>query len=508
MKAWRLLIPIMALALGSCERSGTASAGGTVARAAGVQLTVETAAEILAPHAQLPNQPEVVEALANLWVDYFLLARAAAQDTTLQNVNVGPLIDRQIDQELVIRLRDQVIQVDTAISDVELQELYETQVPGGQVRARHILLQFPQGATQVQRDSVKALAESLRARILAGEDFAEVARTYSQDPGSGPAGGDLGTFGRGEMAPPFENAVFALKVGEVSEVVETSFGLHLIRVDEKVIPPLDDMRDQFRLQVQDRRVQVAESTYVADLVEAAGIEVQEESYEAVKQIASDPDVELTRRASERPLARYEGGVFTLGQFQEWLQTSAADVAEQVHSAPEEQIEILLQNLTRSELLVNQARKEGIEVSDSRQDSLVAAVRDGVRGVAREMGFLGLTRQQGESLDEAAARAVREVLEEVVQGIRQVFPLGTVSFALRKQFGARINRDAFSTTVERITALRAEAPPQAPTLQPGAEPSPDTSDTGDAPGGGGGADPGDPEPPAPGAGGSSQGEDRG
>jgi len=180
----------------------------------------------------------------------------------------------------------------------------------------------------------------------------------------------------------------------------------------------------------------------------------------------------------------------------------------VHSAPEEQIEILLQNLTRSELLVNQARKEGIEVSDSRQDSLVAAVRDGVRGVAREMGFLGLTRQQGESLDEAAARAVREVLEEVVQGIRQVFPLGTVSFALRKQFGARINRDAFATTVERITALRAEAPPQAPTLQPGAEPSPDTSDPGDAPGGGGGADPGDPEPPAPGAGGSSQGEDRG
>jgi peptidyl-prolyl cis-trans isomerase C len=499
MKAWRLLIPIMALVFGSCDRPGTGPAGGVVARAAAFQLTSETAAQILAPHVHLPNDPEVVEALANLWVDYLLLARAAARDTTLQNVDVSPLIDRQIDQELVLRLRDQVIQVDTAISDQELLDLYEAQLPGGRVRARHILLHFPPGGTQAQTDSVQELAESLRSRLLAGEDFATLAREYSQDPGSGPGGGDLGTFGRGEMVPAFEDAVFALKVGDISEVVETTYGLHIIRVDERVVPPLDEMQDQFRTQVQDRRVQVAESTYVANLVEAAGIQVEEEGYEAVKQMASDPDMELTRRASDRPLVRYDGGAFTLGDFQEWLQTSAANVAEQVQAAPDAQIEVLLHNLTRSELLVREARREGIEVSATRRDSLTAAVRDGVRGVARELGFLEMEREEGESLDEAAARTVQELLEEVVRGDRQVFPLGTVSFALRKQFGARIYQEAFAGTVERIDHLRSQVPPPA---DPPPEASPDTSDPGGAAPGEVTPDPADPDTARSGGAGTS------
>jgi hypothetical protein len=482
MKAWRLLIPALVLALGSCDRPGAGPSGEVVARAAGVELTAETTAQILAPHVQLPNQPEVVEALANLWVDYFLLARAVARDTTLQMLDMSPILQRQIEQELVLNLRDHVIQADTAISDSELEELYEAQLPGGRVRARHILIQYPPGASPPQIDSVQALAEALRARLLAGESFADLAREYSQDPGSGPAGGDLGTFGRGEMVPAFEEAVFALQVGDISQVVETTFGLHLIQVDEKVIPPLDNLRDQFRAQVQDRRVQAAESTYVANVVESADIQVQSESYEMVKQIASNPDMELTRRAAERPLVRYKGGVFTLGEFQEWLQTSAGNVAAQVETAPETQIEILLTNLTRSELLVNEARREGIEVPTSRQDSLVAAVREGVLGVARELGFLEMEIRQGESVDEAAARVVNEVLEDVVRGDRQVFPLGTVSFAMRKQFGARIHRQAFERAVERIEELRIQQPPPAPPSEFVPAPAPDTSDPGDAPDG--------------------------
>jgi hypothetical protein len=157
------------------------------------------------------------------------------------------------------------------------------------------------------------------------------------------------------------------------------------------------------------------------------------------------------------------------------------VAGQIETAPEAQIEILLHNLTRSELLVNEARKQGVEVRASRQDSLVAAVQEGVLGVARELGFLELVRREGESLDEAAARGVRQVLEEVVSGDRQVFPLGTVSFAMRKQFGARIYRQSFEGTVKRIDELRAqEPPPGLPTdLRP--ETPPDTFDPGDGTG---------------------------
>src|SRR5690606_709943 len=92
---------------------------------------------------------------------------------------------------------------------------------------------FPKAASAA--DTANALAEALAARdeILAGADFAEVAQRVSDDPGSAAAGGDLGTFGRGQMVPEFEEAAFNLAIGEVSEPVRTSYGYHLIEVLER-----------------------------------------------------------------------------------------------------------------------------------------------------------------------------------------------------------------------------------------------------------------------------------
>jgi hypothetical protein len=76
-------------------------------------------------------------------------------------------------------------------------------------------------------------AEDLLRRVRAGEDFAALAKEYSEDPGSRAQGGDLGWFGRGQMVKPFEDAAFALKEGEVSGVVESPFGFHIIKVEER-----------------------------------------------------------------------------------------------------------------------------------------------------------------------------------------------------------------------------------------------------------------------------------
>ena len=279
----------------------------------------------------------MVEALADLWVQYFLLARAAAEDTTLANIDCRSLVARQVEGEMVARLRDAVIQVDTAISEEDLQARFEAELPGGRIRARHILLQFPEGASDAQVDSVRALAASLRSRISGGEDFGTLAREFSQDAGSAANGGDLGSFGKGEMVPPFEAAAFALGEGEVSEVVETAFGLHLIQVDERIIPAFEERREQFRAQVQTQIVMEAESTYVANLVDAAGIDPDSASFESVRQLAADPGMELTSRALDRTLVRYDGGSLTLGEYREWLLTSPANMPAQIQAASDEQI---------------------------------------------------------------------------------------------------------------------------------------------------------------------------
>ncbi|MFT5366988.1 MAG: peptidyl-prolyl cis-trans isomerase SurA [Candidatus Latescibacterota bacterium] len=81
-------------------------------------------------------------------------------------------------------------------------------------------------------EKARKQAEELMARVKAGEDFAALAREYSEDPGSGSQGGDLGFFSRGTMVPEFEEAAFALKPGEVSDLVQTKYGFHIIRTDE------------------------------------------------------------------------------------------------------------------------------------------------------------------------------------------------------------------------------------------------------------------------------------
>ncbi|MDA1324940.1 MAG: peptidylprolyl isomerase [Proteobacteria bacterium] len=103
-----------------------------------------------------------------------------------------------------------------------------------QVRASHILLMYQgsasSSATRSKEDAATQIAD-LKTQIEGGADFAEIARANSDCP-SGAQGGDLGSFGRGQMVPEFETATYAMDVGDLSDVVETDFGYHLIQRTE------------------------------------------------------------------------------------------------------------------------------------------------------------------------------------------------------------------------------------------------------------------------------------
>jgi peptidyl-prolyl cis-trans isomerase C len=117
------------------------------------------------------------------------------------------------------------------------------------VRVRHILIKIDPNASIQERSEALRKAQDIRKKISGGEDFEDAARKYSQDPGSAPKGGDLGFIVKGQMVKTFERAAFALPVGGVSDVVQTEFGYHIIKVEEKKAPSklrLEDVKDDLK----------------------------------------------------------------------------------------------------------------------------------------------------------------------------------------------------------------------------------------------------------------------
>jgi len=125
-----------------------------------------------------------------------------------------------------------------SIDDEAIEEYYELNVEEEftrpeNVSARHILKRAAPEDDEESRDEARAALAAIAERLAAGEDFAELAEAESDDKGSAVKGGDLGAFGRGQMVKPFEDVAFTLDVGETSDIIESRFGFHIIRVYER-----------------------------------------------------------------------------------------------------------------------------------------------------------------------------------------------------------------------------------------------------------------------------------
>ena len=128
------------------------------------------------------------------------------------------------------------VPTNTVVSDTEVSEMYESQkahmTSPETVAARHILIKTEKGDAEPVRAEKKAKAEALRKQLADGADFAKLAKENSDDPGSKDRGGELGSFARGQMVKPFEEAAFGQATNAIGPVVETDYGYHIIQVTE------------------------------------------------------------------------------------------------------------------------------------------------------------------------------------------------------------------------------------------------------------------------------------
>jgi peptidyl-prolyl cis-trans isomerase D len=158
------------------------------------------------------------------------------------------------------------VQKDIAVPEAELKSYYEqnsARLAGlEERRASHILINADKNASAAERDAARSKAQGLLSEIQKAPNlFADLARKNSQDSGSAAKGGDLDFFGRGAMVKPFEDAVFTLKKGETSGIVETEFGFHIIRVTDIKQPEQKSFESQRAKLEQEVRAQLAQRKF-------------------------------------------------------------------------------------------------------------------------------------------------------------------------------------------------------------------------------------------------------
>jgi parvulin-like peptidyl-prolyl isomerase len=447
--------------LWACETES----GRVLARAAGHELTVDQMVEMLARQNTVPNQAELVDALANFWVDYTLIAVSAREDSLFTSLDLEPLLRPQLDQEIIDTYMDSVLQPDTAISEQDLRTMWGADLPPDSVRAQHILLAFPNQATQAQVDGVAEFAAQLKTRAAAGESFEALARQYSEDAGSAVQGGDIGFFSLGVMVPSFEEAAFSLAVGEVSDPVLSSLGLHVIKVTDRRAPTFEAARNSYRDSIVLGRLREADSIFLAGVNEEAEIEVAAEAVDVIRELALNPRTTFSGRAANRTLVSYRGGSYSVSDALLLLNTRQADLPAQLAVAPDEALQGLLNSLGQAQVLLARAADAGIGLTAEYVDSLDFLARQGLRDATDELGIRRIPPSEGETVDDAMARTILQVLREISAGTRSVISAGAITVTLRRDLDWDILESAIGATVERIDDLRGstEATPTQPAV---------------------------------------------
>lgn len=223
------------------------SAATVVATVNGTEITL---AEMIALHETLPEQYKSLPAdvlfkgILDQLVQQEVLRQSVIDPPPRQQATLTNQARSYIASAAIERIALQ------AVTDQALQAAYDARFkdakPATEYNAAHILV-----ATAEEADAIKA-------ELAAGADFAELAKTKSLDTGSGSTGGDLGWFGLGMMVKPFEDAVVAAKVGEVTGPIQTEFGYHLVLVRETRVaekPTLDMIRDELAAEIENAAIQ-------------------------------------------------------------------------------------------------------------------------------------------------------------------------------------------------------------------------------------------------------------
>ncbi|HLV25427.1 MAG TPA: peptidylprolyl isomerase [Gemmatimonadales bacterium] len=459
------------LGLSACDgfREAMTAHVDVVARAGSQELSVDRFATLLGS-SEIPLDKEVARTVADLWINYQLLGLASARGDSL---NSPAVVDSAMwmammnvrSQKYLQQVSADWLQSDTVAAS---EERYNQ---GDLFAARHILFRVPQGASQAQIDSVRTAAESVRAQVTPS-NFATMAQRHSSD-GSAQQGGYLGIFARGQMVPEFERAVIALAPGEISPLVQTQFGYHIV-----MRSPFAEVKDDYAQMAMQQTAFKAESTYFARLEDGANIDVKSNIARKVKAVAADADSHLNDRTV---LASSTAGEFTAGKLARYVIAlpPQAQMRERILAAEDSAAPDIIRFFLRNELVAKQADSANVvldstEIGEMRR-AYTAAITGAWNGLGVAPAQLADSAQSDSERERLAAQRVNQYVEALLAQQAQFVEVPPpLLFALRDEYESRIVDAGIDRALEaaqrvRVQAdsLRAAQQPQSAVPMPGA-----------------------------------------
>ena len=436
-----------------------------VAKAGSQELSVVRLGDLLGKaKLGIPVNQEIATAVArDLWVPYQLLALAAAKGDSLGDPKgIDAAAATMFENARIQKFMENLSK--TFPTEGGSQADYESG-KGDMYSARHILFMMPPNANLVVRDSVKKLAESVRAQVT-DANFADMAKKYSADATS-KNGGDLGLFPKNMMVKQFSNALAKLKPGEISPLVQTQFGFHIIQRNT-----WDHVKGDYGTQFGNRGKQVAESTYVAGIQSAANVQLKSDAATSAKEMAKDP---LGHRADDRVLATFNGGSLTVGKLAMVLlaNPSAARLTQQIVAAPDSLVNQYVTNMAQREVLLQRADSAKSAVSPEEMNQLHADFKQAVvaawNGLNVDPKSLADSAATPDARARLAAARVEAYIDRVMAGQAQPLPVAApLQIVLLGKFDAKVNPAGIDRAVERAQQLRLAADSSRAAAQPRSE----------------------------------------
>ncbi len=308
----------------------------------------------------------------------------------------APFVEREMRSLMLQRLALEEAVADAGMNEAELRAAY-ARSPRPELVVRHLVIVSERWRPEAHRDSARALAREALGRARAGEPFEALAAEYSDEPGAAERGGLL-TPGREETwVPEFWAAADSLREGELSGVVESEYGFHVIRLEERRAVPFEEVRGE----VLERFVSLpsalsraqgwAESRISALRVDTAAVAAWRDGWRrSAGDVEAEAEADSHAPAPDLPLVTWaaedDTGALSARAFEGYLVTLGTDVQRHVTEADQAETIALAEASAQSALLADRARRRGLEPSIAQRAALERRWSDRIGGWAETFGF--------------------------------------------------------------------------------------------------------------------------